>query len=117
MKKFQITKARIFKNRYVKSSVSKLKATLVSTFLVLGLVMSPVQASHYRDVIAPLATVAALTYLFSHGHHNSRVTRKSYRSYSYSNNVRHHGHEQHSRRKHSHSSGGYSHKSNKRYQH
>jgi hypothetical protein len=117
MKKVQINKHRIFKNR-----VSKLKVSLLSTLLVLGFAASPAQANHYRHVIAPLATVAALAYLFDHGDHHSTYTRRSYRSHGYRsdgyrNNGQHHGYRKHSRRKHSHSSGGYSHKSKNRYQH
>lgn len=114
MKTVQMTKARVFKNR-----VSKLKISLVSTILVLGLAMSSVQTSHYRHVIAPLATVTALTYLFNHGHHHSTVKRRSYHSDGYNNNGQHHVHRQYRHRKHSHShsSGGYSHKSKQRYQH
>ena len=113
MKKIQLTKS-----LFLKRPVSKLCISIASTLLILGLAISPVQASHYRDVIAPLATVAALTFLLSHGHHHSTVKRKSYRSYGYrKNNVQRHRYQQQSRRQHSHSSGGYSHKSNKHYQH
>jgi hypothetical protein len=112
MKKIQLTKS-----VFLKRLVSKLSISLASTLLILGLAITPVQASHYRDVIAPLATVAALTYLLRHGHHHSTVKRKSYRSYGYRNNVQRHRYQLQSRRQHSHSSGGYSHKSNKHYQH
>ena len=112
MKKIQLIKC-----VFLKRPVSKLSISLASTLLILGLAISPVQASHYRDVIAPLATVAALTFLLSHGHHHSTVKRKSYRNYGYRNNVQRHRYQQQSRRQHSHSSGGYSHKSNKHYQH
>jgi hypothetical protein len=112
MKKIQVTKG-----GFLKRTVSKLNISIASTLLILGMSISSVQASHYRDVIAPLATVAALTYLFSHGHHHSAVKRKSYRSYGYRNNVQRHRYQQQSRRQHSHSSGGYSHKFNKHYQH
>jgi hypothetical protein len=114
MKKIQLTKS-----VFLKSPVSKLSISLASALLILGLAISPVQASHYRDVIAPLATVAALTYLLSHGYHHSTLKRRSYRSYGYRNNVQRHRYryQQQSRRQHSHSSSGYSHKSNKHYQH
>jgi hypothetical protein len=112
MKKIQLTKS-----VFLKRPVSKLSISFASTLLILGLAISPVQASHYRDVIAPLATVAALTYLLSHGHHHSTLKRRSYRSYGYRNNVQRHRYQQQSRRQHSHSSSGYSHKSNKHYQH
>lgn len=105
MKKVQSSKGSILKGK-----ISKLKISLVSSVLILGLAASPAQADHYRHVIAPLATVAALTYLFNHGHHQSSYKRKSYRSYGYNHNG-HHGYRKHSRRKHSHSSGGYSHNS------
>lgn len=101
MKKVQVTKSRS----------SKLKISLVSALLVLGLAAGPAQAHHNRNVIVPLATFAALTYLFSHGDHHTSYKRRSYHSYGYNNNGHNHRHQKHNRRKHSHSSGGYSHKS------
>lgn len=124
MKKVQTIQVGIVKNR-----ISKLKISIASTLLILGLAASPAQADHYRHIIAPLATVAALAYLFNHGDSHTTYKRKSYRSYGYNNNGSHHGqrnysHRKHSyssggysHRKHSYSSGGYSHQSKKRYQH
>lgn len=99
----------ILKDKFSKGKVSKFKISLVSTLLILGLAASPAQANHYRHVIAPLATVAALAYLFDHGHHSTTYKRKSRLGYGNHNHGYHHG-QQHNRRKHSHSSGGYSHK-------
>ena len=104
-------------NQISVSRISKLRITLVSTLLVLGLAASPAQADHYRHVIAPLATVAALAYLFDHGRHQTTYKKKSYHGYGNQHYGHQNGHQQYKRRKHSHSSGGYSRKSKNHYQH
>jgi hypothetical protein len=112
-----VNRHQITKGNVLISSTLKFKSVLASTLLVLGLATSPVQASHYHRAIAPLAAVAALTYLFNQGHHHSAYKSRSYRSYGYSNNTQHHRYQQKNRRKHSHSSGGFRHKSRNHYQH
>lgn len=106
----------ISKGNDSKVKPSKFKVSLISAFLVLGLSAGPAQADHYRYVIAPLATVAALTYLFDQNHHQYQYSykRKTHRSNRHGHQ---HGHNQHHRRKHSHSSGGYSNHSKKHYRH
>ena len=106
MKTIQVSKTIV-----AKSKLSKLKISLASTLLILGLATSPAQADHYRHVIAPLATVAALAYLFDHGHHRLTYKKKIYHGYGHRNYGHQNGRQQHKRRKHSHSSGGYSHNS------
>ncbi|MFT5226637.1 MAG: hypothetical protein ACI8XX_002402 [Polaribacter sp.] len=117
MKKVQMTKAKLLESGVLKSMISKLKAPLVSALLVLGLAVSPVQASHYHDVIAPLATVAVLTYLFNNNRHHSSYRSRTYYSYGYKSKGQHRRPQRQTRRKHSHSSGGYSNHSKSRYQH
>jgi type IV secretory pathway TrbL component len=112
MNNFQNTQVGMLKSR-----ISKLKIALVSILLIFGLAVSPAQADHYRHVIAPLATVAALAYLFNNGDSHATIKRRSYRSHGYNNNGQRHAHRNYSHRKHSHSSGGYSHKSKNRHQH
>ena len=104
-------KTHVLNSDVSKGKLSKLKISLVSTLLVLGLAASPAQANHYRHVIAPLATVAALAYFFDHGNHHYSYKRRSHHGYGNHNYGHQHGRHQHNRRKHSHSSGGYSHKS------
>jgi hypothetical protein len=106
MKKVQALNSNVSKGK-----LSKFKMSLVSALLILGLTASPVQAGHYRHVIAPLATVAALAYLFDHSLHRSTYKRRSHNGYDDHNYRPQNGRQKHSRRKHSHSSGGYSHNS------
>jgi hypothetical protein len=117
MKKVQMTKTKWLGNRVLMSTVSKLKVPLVSALLVFGVAVSPVQASHYHDVIAPLATVAVLSYLLNNDRHHTSYRSRTHYSYGYKNRGQHHRSQRHSRRKHSYSSSGYSNHSKSRYQH
>ncbi|MFT5656749.1 MAG: hypothetical protein ACI9KN_000018 [Gammaproteobacteria bacterium] len=96
----------------------KLKAALISSLLVLGLTAGTAQANHLHQIVAPLATVAALTYIFGHNnHHYSTRTRTTRYSYGQHQGGGHHSYQRHNKRKHSHSSGGYSHNSKHHYKH
>ena len=78
----------------------KLKISLISVLLVLGLATGPVQASHNHNVLAPLAAFVVLGSLLRHNHgHDYHYSKRRYGHYG------HNGHNgnMHNRRARSHS--------------
>lgn len=94
----------------------KLKISLISTLLVVGLAAGPVRADHddhRANLLAPLAAFIVLGSLFKHNYGHDHNYSRHRHGYS---GRRHNGH-RHNHRARSYSSEGYGRKSKRIYRH